>query len=279
MYSWAMYGRYMSTPVATISEDEPRELVLPSLRWKGTRGGSVSSGVVERVAGVGLNATLVGARLWTELGGLDESMSPLFSALDLCLRAARLGVHTAYVPSSTLLTLRAPPHRHAPPALQVDSVFVDRWNAELLASTRARLEYARPLIWSMECANGQVRGLTDEAIAYVISLEGRVDLRLEISDLWRCEQEVLSSLASSTREAILRMSERAGASRQGAILLLHRDPGRYHHFVTLKDPLCPQPIYSENSEYDGDDGYEGYSGYSGYSDYGGYGGYTSSLQV
>ena len=49
---------------------------------------------------------------------------------------------------------------------------------------------------------------------------------------------MLSSLPVATREAILRMQRRSVA-RDGAILVLHRDPGRYRHFVDEKQDRLP----------------------------------------
>ena len=84
----------------------------------------------------------------------------------------------------------------------------------------------------MECGSGPTHGFTDEAITFAVGLEGLLDLRLEISEPWRCEESVLATLPSATREAVLRMSRRQG-TRDGAVLIVHRDPGRYRHFVTL----------------------------------------------
>jgi len=39
-----------------------------------------------------------------------------------------------------------------------------------------------------------VHGFTDEAITFALALERHVDLRLEISEMWRCRDTVLGSL-------------------------------------------------------------------------------------
>ena len=112
-----------------------------------------------------------------------------------------------------------------------------------------------------------MHGFTDEAITFALALERHVDLRLEISEMWRCRDtvlcpladphqtdpdpcpdpdpapnpapgpdpspdQVLGSLPVSTRDAIERLARRRGG-REGAILLIHRDPGRFEHFATL----------------------------------------------
>ena len=39
-----------------------------------------------------------------------------------------------------------------------------------------------------------MHGFTDEAITFALALERHVDLRLEISEMWRCRDTVLGSL-------------------------------------------------------------------------------------
>ena len=39
----------------------------------------------------------------------------------------------------------------------------------------------------------KVHGFTDEAITFAVALERHLDLRLEISEMWRCRETVLST--------------------------------------------------------------------------------------
>ena len=57
--------------------------------------------------GVALAASAVRTALWRALGGLNESMPPDHAALDLSLRARRLGGHaTVYVNASVVVPVK-----------------------------------------------------------------------------------------------------------------------------------------------------------------------------
>ena len=101
----------------------------------------------------------------------------------------------------------------------------------LAAELRASWQLQLSVIWNMECGIGPVRGFTDEAITFATALEGHIDLRLETSDPYACDQQVLRHLPRATREAVMRMQGRP-LERSGAVLIVHRDPGRYRHFVS-----------------------------------------------
>ena len=219
---------------------------------------------VERVLGVALGAVAVRASLWRALGGLNDRLPPDHTALDFCLRAGllegrhnRSGYMTVYV-NASLVVRRS--HPEGDPAAAAEesglaSLFEARWGAELEARIAARWRVALPLVWSMECGTGQVHGFTDEAITFAVALERHVDLRLEISDMWRCRETVLNTLPASTRDAVERLARRRGG-RDGAILIVHRDPGRFEHFVTLGEPSAPSPWQNEASMFGGDFGPE-----------------------
>ena len=248
-------------------EDEDSEEVgVPYVRWRGLltegahrRGDPLGGGLPgEVVRGVGLGLTLLRASLWGALGGLNESLPRTYGALDLCLRAgeeAQGAWRAVYVNTSVVALAEDPPAspaaaderaalrktytRHLLPAWR------ESWGPSLAAQVRSGWQLRLPLVWNMECGDGQVRGFTDEAITYASALEGIVDLRLEISDIWHCEGSVLAALPRCLRESVMRMHRRGGGStlalgsgdgyahRDGAVLLVHRDPGRYEHFVSL----------------------------------------------
>ena len=270
------------------TREVPAEMAVPVARWRGlpregaTGARGESRGGGETVHAVDLSFMLLSAHLWRRLGGLNTSFPPDFAALDLCLRAAAdEHVATLYVNTSMMHMADAPtlsPGR-GPSAMggrfggashaagdggadggRVDSALAahyeanlhdawrDRWGPTLASEVRAGLRLNLTVIWNMECGGGQVRGFTDEAITFATALEGLVDLKLEVSEAWHCEDAVLSTLPASTRDAILRMQRRT-ARREDAVLIVHRDPGRYRHFVQQGGGLGNTPLY----EYFGDD--------------------------
>ena len=214
------------------------DTAVPVHRWQGLQAEPTARPQVswigggEEVIGVSLDAMAVRADHWRTLGGLNESMPPAYAALDLCLRAHAEGLATVYVNSSVMIARTRPPSSSSAEASGLASIFTARWGAELEARIARRWRVRLPLVWNMECGAGQVHGFTDEAITFATALESAVDLRLEISEIWRCRESVLRTLPRATRDAVTRLSKRRGG-REGAILVVHRDPGRYEHFVTL----------------------------------------------
>ena len=65
--------------------------------------------------------------------------------------------------------------------------------------------------------------------------------------LTRLPDQVLGSLPVSTRDAIERLARRRGG-REGAILLIHRDPGRFEHFATLGELSSEPPPWWQDGE-------------------------------
>ena len=196
-----------------------------------------------------------------------------FAALDFALRAeADSGLRTLYVPASRV-TVLPPPGGNELTSEAVSggapSLFRERWGAQLVAEVGAGWELSFPLVWNMECGVGQVRGFTDEAITFATALEGRVDLRLEIQEPWRCEEDVLRHLPRATRDAIRRMYKRP-KSRKDAVLIVHRDPGRYEYFVTGRNSASP---FGGMGAYGGDDYATDYGGLGSYDSYNGFGSY------
>ena len=63
---------------------------------------------------------------------------------------------------------------------------------------------------------------------------------------------MLGSLPVSTRDAIERLARRRGG-REGAILLIHRDPGRFEHFATLGELSSEPPPWWQDGENDEDE--------------------------
>ena len=120
----------------------------------------------------------------------------------------------------------------------------------------------------LECGAGQVHGRTDEARTFATALEGLIDLRLEIAEPWRCRTAILDRHPAATRARINWLQKRA-ASRDGAVLIVHRDPGRYEHFVKQRGSSSLDDYgYGGGGGY-GSDRYGG-GGYGG-DRYGGYG--------
>ena len=164
---------------------------------EGEGGASASLTGGERVLGVALAASAVRTALWRALGGLNESMPPDHAALDLSLRARQLGGHATVYVNASVVVQRSRPEGDPTTAAEesgLASLFEARWGSELEARIAARWRVALPLVWSMECGTGQVHGFTDEAITFALALERHVDLRLEISEMWRCRDTVLGSL-------------------------------------------------------------------------------------
>lgn len=219
------------------------EVGVPYSRWSGLtyeghgpRGTFVGGGEV--VHGVSLGFSLIAAKLWRMLDGLNTSMPAKFAAVEFSLRAAEeASALTLYVNASSVQLASAPgggDGERSESERSALSAFYDealpaawrgRWGPVLAEEVRARWRLNLTLIWNMECDVGPVRGFTDEAITFAVALEGLVDLRLEVSEPWRCDEAVLSSLPEVTREAIHRMQKRS-LLRDGVVLIVHRDPGR-----------------------------------------------------
>ena len=259
-----MNGRGGSSTGDGNDDDASEELGVPIVRWRGLpteglggRGEAMGGGEVVR--GVNLGFTLLPSAIWRALDGLNITLPRAYAALDLCLRArAHTEMwRTVYINASAVQQAEEPAFSHELGA-ELDALrrhyarhllpaWRASWGRSLAAEIRATWQLRLPLVWNMECGDGQVLGFTDEAITYATALEGLVDLRLEISELWSCESAVLATLPAAIRDAVLRMHRRGSggalamagafggggyAHRDGAVLIVHRDPGRYQHFVT-----------------------------------------------
>ena len=212
--SWGYGGEQAYSPSASSADALLDEVGIPVERWRGlrregmgSRGASLGSG--EAVRGVGLGLMLLKASVWHSLQGLNTSFPPRYAALDLCLRAREeLGLSSVYVNRSEVRVIDAvwPKNEgRCSDGWQCSSsttsglsecgsencayAWHHQWGPRLADEIRSRWLLKRPVIWNMECGNGPTRGFTDEAITIATGLEGLVDLRLEISEPWRCEED------------------------------------------------------------------------------------------
>lgn len=102
----------------------------------------------------------------------------------------------------------------------------------------------------MECGKGAVLGFTSEAMGILSGLEHKLPLKIEVSDIYKCIKEmkevgvpglfhfflinqILQSNYSLKIDSMLKTLQRLEALEvEGdSVLVVHRDPGRYTHFI------------------------------------------------
>jgi glycosyltransferase involved in cell wall biosynthesis len=131
--------------------------------------------------------------------------------------------------------------------------YAERWGSSRPLARYVRRHYDTiglrnvSLIWNMDCGTGQVFGFTMEALYFVLGLHDLLSLHVETRDLKGCYEGLgRAGVPVSVLALLSRLSETTLESpeenNKDLYLVVHRDPGRYSHFVSETRGRSPHYI-------------------------------------
>ncbi|PRP84024.1 glycosyltransferase, CAZy family GT4 [Planoprotostelium fungivorum] len=182
---------------------------------------------------------LVSSEVLEKANGFDYGFNdPTYVVMDLCLhiKASKLG-KTVYEPSATSYYL-GPETDPAEDHLEPEAVALNMAHGAKIVETLrgAYLLSNFTLKWNMECGKGQVLGFTTEAIGFLSALEGKIPLKIQVNSLQQCIDDLTSLGIPKCTTSMMRRLYNAHAEGP-EILVLHRDPGRYSHFLDISGTI------------------------------------------
>jgi len=170
--------------------------------------------------------------------GLDTGFKhSTHTLIELCLQlASEMNVTTEHVPNARA-TYYGSYFDPASESCREDVLAISAAHGSLAHRIRERYQIHNiTLVWNMECGKGQVLGFTMEAIGFVIPLESLLPLRISVSDIDTCVQDMTS--IGIPRCVVMTLNRLYHKQSEGStVLVIHRDPGRYDHFLSRAGPV------------------------------------------
>jgi len=175
--------------------------------------------------------------LLKEMGGFNVNLPSSYMMLDLCLRAKHfLKKRVIFIPSSIVIYKGG--NEGFSFELNDDEkraviLFNKMWNQEI--ETRIRDSYILKnlsVAWNTECGTGSVLGFTVEALQFAQALHNKVSFQLVVSYPENCLKEMKSFGIQEYMVSLLERTLYAKLDDKNLVLIIHRDPARYFHFIS-----------------------------------------------
>eukprot|EP01114_Cavostelium_apophysatum_P012964 TRINITY_DN3038_c0_g1_i2.p1 TRINITY_DN3038_c0_g1~~TRINITY_DN3038_c0_g1_i2.p1 ORF type:complete len:501 (-),score=66.32 TRINITY_DN3038_c0_g1_i2:94-1596(-) len=168
---------------------------------------------------------------FSAVGGLNSSLSDLFAGVDLNLKVSQeLGKSIIYSPRVTAVYFGDTEKWENEDEVKAFTLIWGKHLDEKI--TNAYLIKNFTLVWNMECGKGAVLGFTTEALGFISGLENKISLKVEVSNLNGCIDDMNAiGLPACTVSALRRLAELT--VEKDSVLVVHRDPGRYNSFIDM----------------------------------------------
>eukprot|EP01123_Difflugia_compressa_P008649 TRINITY_DN2633_c0_g1_i1.p1 TRINITY_DN2633_c0_g1~~TRINITY_DN2633_c0_g1_i1.p1 ORF type:complete len:656 (+),score=133.42 TRINITY_DN2633_c0_g1_i1:289-2256(+) len=177
--------------------------------------------------------------LFFSSGAFNETFNNSYFDVDLCLRLQQnFGKTILYNPSAVALynDKQAAESEYDIENTKSDiTVFNTIWGDKVRDAIEARYEISNfTLVWNMECGSGQVLGFTMEAINFVLALNDKIKVKIDVNRQDDCVHEIKKvGLPLVVRSTVARLMFRQTPRFEDIVTIIHRDPGRYSYFTGL----------------------------------------------